>query len=82
MIKLKKSNLDAISLNISPDISSPNTLTWAPGTIKEWDSLKHMLLLMALEEEFEVRFTDDEMANCINVASILEILDEKVLETK
>ena len=54
----------------------------APGTIKEWDSLKHMLLLMALEEEFEFRFTDDEMANCINVASILEILDEKVLETK
>ncbi|MDA8599139.1 acyl carrier protein [Porticoccaceae bacterium] len=58
------------------------TESWAPGTIKEWDSLKHMLLLMALEEEFEFRFTDDEMANCINVASILEILDEKVLETK
>lgn len=54
----------------------------APETIKEWDSLKHMLLLMALEEEFEFRFTDDEMAKCINVASILEILDDKVLEAK
>lgn len=54
----------------------------APGTIKEWDSLKHMLLLMALEEEFEFRFTDDEMAKCISVTAILDILGDKVLETK
>ena len=54
----------------------------APGTIKEWDSLKHMLLLMALEEEFEFRFTDDEMVKCVNVAAILDILGDKVLEIK
>ena len=49
----------------------------APGTIKEWDSLKHMLLLMALEEEFECRFTDDEMTKCVNVESIVQVLDNK-----
>ena len=49
----------------------------APGVIKEWDSLKHMLLMMALEEEFEFRFTDDEMTKCVNVKSILQILDGK-----
>lgn len=54
----------------------------APGVIKEWDSLKHMLLLMALEEEFEFRFTDDEMTKCINMTAILKILDDKVLESK
>jgi acyl carrier protein len=50
----------------------------APGIIKEWDSLKHMILLMALEEEFEFRFTDDEMTKCVNVESILQIVDGKV----
>ena len=49
----------------------------APGSIREWDSLKHMLLLMALEEEFECRFTDDEMARCIGVAAIIEVLGNK-----
>jgi len=50
----------------------------APGIVKEWDSLKHMLLLVALEEEFEVRFTDDEMAKCISGATILAVLINKV----
>jgi len=53
-----------------------------PGSIEQWDSLKHMLLLMALEEEFEFRFTDDEMAECVNVVAILEILSSRILETK
>ena len=46
-------------------------------TLKEWDSLKHMILLMAIEEEFEFRFTDDEMVKCVSVASILELLESK-----
>lgn len=49
----------------------------SPESIKEWDSLKHMLLLMALEEEFEFRFTDNEMAQCLSVESIMEVLSNK-----
>lgn len=49
----------------------------APGVIREWDSLKHMLLMLALEEEFEFRFTDEEMTKCVDVKSILQILDGK-----
>ena len=37
------------------------TETSAPGNIQEWDS-KHMFLLLALEEEFKFKFTDEEMA--------------------
>ena len=53
------------------------TETSAPGNIQEWDSLKHMLLLLALEEEFEFKFTDEEMAKCDNVSAILKILQDK-----
>ncbi|MBM4149925.1 MAG: acyl carrier protein, partial [Lentisphaerae bacterium] len=34
--------------------------TSSPDTIKNWDSLKHMALILALEEELQVAFSDDE----------------------
>lgn len=49
----------------------------SPETIQEWDSLKHVLLLMAIEEEFEFRFTDDEMTQCISAESIMSVLKNK-----
>ena len=79
MIKDKLYNVMADVFQVSKDEITESA---APGTIKEWDSLKHMLLLMALEEEFEFRFTDDELTKCINMAAILEILGDKVLEAK
>ena len=49
----------------------------SPETIQEWDSLKHVLLLMAIEEEFEFRFTDDDMTQCISAESIMSVLKNK-----
>lgn len=31
----------------------------AIGAIEKWDSLKHMKLVILLEEEFDIRFPDD-----------------------
>ena len=31
----------------------------SPETIETWDSLKHMNLVIALEEEFKIEFSDD-----------------------
>ena len=31
--------------------------------IKEWDSLKHLSLVLAIEEEFNIRFTNDETSS-------------------
>jgi acyl carrier protein len=31
----------------------------SPETIDQWDSLKHMQLIMALEDEFDVQFSDE-----------------------
>ena len=33
----------------------------SPETIESWDSLKHMNLVVALEEEFDIEFNDDEI---------------------
>lgn len=31
----------------------------SPATIERWDSLKHMQLIMALEDELEIQFPDE-----------------------
>ena len=49
----------------------------SPDNIGSWDSLKHMNLVVALEEEFEVEFTDDEILEMMNYALIKSILMEK-----
>ena len=49
----------------------------SPDTIESWDSLKHMNLIIALEEEFEVTFTDNEIFKMMNYALIKSIIIEK-----
>jgi acyl carrier protein len=58
---------DEIDINSSPD------------TIKEWDSLKHMNLIIALEEEFNIEFDDSVIGNLINFA-LIKVHIEEVLQ--
>ena len=46
-------------------------------TIENWDSLKHMNLILALEEKFAVAFLDDEVVEMLSVGKIVEILEKK-----
>lgn len=39
----------------------------APGILEKWDSLRHMNLVMSLEEEFDVRFPDAQIEELINL---------------
>lgn len=49
----------------------------SPDTIETWDSLKHMNLILALEEEFDVAFSDEEIIELLSVEIIVETLKEK-----
>ena len=46
-------------------------------TIESWDSLKHMNLVVALEEEFEIEFIDDEIIEIMNYPLIITVLKNK-----
>lgn len=46
-------------------------------TVENWDSLKHMNLILALEEEFAVTLSDDEVVEMLSVAKIIEVLCKK-----
>jgi acyl carrier protein len=48
----------------------------SPDTIGSWDSLHHMNLIVALEEEFGVTFNEEDMANMLNYQLIKLTLSE------
>lgn len=48
----------------------------SPDTIENWDSLRHMNLVLALEEEFGVEFTDDQVVEILSYKLIKIVLNE------
>ena len=45
-----------------------------PENIENWDSLQHMNLVLALEEEFDVQFNDEQVMEMDRVSRMIEIL--------
>ena len=70
--RVKKVMSDVLNI----DIESINNES-SPDNIENWDSLKHMNLVIALEEEFKVEFDDEEIADSMNYALILNIIKGK-----
>ena len=46
-------------------------------SLEEWDSMKHMYVVLALEEEFSVEFSDDEIANLVSVSDLMQAMTRK-----
>ncbi len=48
----------------------------SPDNIPNWESLNHMNLIVALEEEFDIEFTDDQIVEILNYKLLKSILEE------
>ena len=57
-------------VNISDDVE--------PLKIDQWDSINHLQLIVALEEEFEIKFSDDELTELLNLPLINNIIQQKL----
>ena len=55
------------------DIGSINNDS-SPDNIETWDSLKHMNLIIALEEEFNIELHDDDIVEMLNYNLIISII--------
>jgi len=49
-----------------------------PLEIDQWDSINHLQLIVALEEEFEIKFSDDELTELLNLPLINNIIQQKL----
>jgi acyl carrier protein len=50
----------------------------SPDSIEAWDSLHHLDLVLALEQEFGAQFTPEEIEQLLSVALIANIVAAKV----
>lgn len=50
----------------------------SPDTIETWDSLHHLTLVLALEQEFGVQFTPEEIEQLLSVELVAALVEEKL----
>ena len=46
-------------------------------TVDLWDSIKHVEIIFALEDEFAVEFSEEEMAELSTLAAIVQAIEAK-----
>jgi len=51
----------------------------SPDTINSWDSLRHMDLIIGLEEEFDIEFDDEDIGSLLNCDLIKIHIKEQML---
>lgn len=71
--ELKKLMSQVFSLptaSISDDFSTK--------TASEWDSLRHMMLVVAIEEQFNVSFTEQEIVELVSIKEIMRVLQQRM----
>jgi acyl carrier protein len=58
---------------IEPEYISESS---SSDNIESWDSLRHLNLILALEEEFEITIPDEEVGNLVNLKLIEMVVTE------
>ena len=72
---MKLEELIAETLRLNSDI--PIVDSCGPGQLDGWDSLGHVSLIVAIESEYNISISLDEVMNIETVADIKRILDSK-----
>lgn len=52
----------------------------SPETIETWDSLQHLNLVLALEQEFSVQFAPEEIETLLSPEIVVAVVAEKIRE--
>ena len=67
-------NIFAILFNLSAEKIEKN---FSQENTRNWDSLKHMNFIVAIEEEFKIEFDDDEAFEMTSYEKIISVIKEK-----
>ena len=64
-------------LDIDPATIGPDTST---DTVAEWDSVKHMNLIIALEGAFDITIPDEDVADLTSFPIIRAVVEEPLAD--
>ena len=70
---MKDKILTVISIIMEANINNLDENT-SSKNVENWDSLRHMNLIVAVEEEFEIELTDDEIVGMNSYKEIERVL--------
>tara|TARA_Y100001947_G_C10062470_1_gene186960 strand:- start:125 stop:346 length:222 start_codon:yes stop_codon:yes gene_type:complete len=73
MEKLEQIFLKIMEIQTLPD----NFENLKIGDIEKWDSLNHMLFLMEIESEYNLKFSVDEMGDLLTIKQVRKTMEEK-----
>jgi acyl carrier protein len=79
-MQLQEQQLKEVLAKIFKVDASLITEDASPDTIENWDSLHHMNLVIALEEDFGVELTDDQVVEILSYKLIKIVLKEHDVE--
>ena len=54
------------------------TSTSTANDVEEWDSLNHILLVVAIEKHFKIKFTTAELQNWANIGELCNTISRKL----
>ena len=63
---------DDDTISLSPDLNADD--------IENWDSLNHVKMLLACEEEFEVKFDVQEVDDLTFAKDLISLIEKKILQ--
>lgn len=79
-MKLEKvlSELNEIFVETLENEDIQLTLETTAADIDEWDSLSHIMLIVAIEKHFKIKFTSVEIAGFKNVGELAKTVQQKL----
>jgi acyl carrier protein len=78
---VKEKIFQVVANVLNVPINSIN-LSSSPDSLPEWNSLKHMNLVLALEQEFGMVFSQRDIIEMLNVELIVQIIKENLDRSK
>ncbi len=75
--KLEKKLKDLVSSVFNIKIKDINDST-NPDTVEKWDSLQQLNLAIAIEDEFKIKLSADDISDLLSYKLIKEIITEKL----
>lgn len=61
--------------NVSPEELGPDS---SPDTVKGWDSLQHVNIVLDVEQRFNITLSPTEIEEMLTVQDIVDIVNKKI----
>jgi acyl carrier protein len=74
ILQIIRDNLAIVVDDPSLQISEATT----SEDVEEWDSVNHMKLIIALEDELHIRFEPDEITALSDVKGLVDLIEQKL----